>query len=281
MKKATKPIGLDANFREVFPGDEVRDADGHGYTITAAGWAKPLTGGSEIAFKRLKDPVLVRQVSKFAEGPDGKVGPAPGPVKAVPRSAPDPEPAAPGPLIRVSGPWGDRPTAEELAAKPSKADLLAVKSRNTGGRTGLKPSNRGKGKPNQSGWSKLYNICRNVGIPGQGITGYLRDHGFEVFRAEGTSCVKVEDREKVVAFLRDNPPPAGLPKTSSYDGVARRIRKDVEAGEARKEGPAIVTTDPAKVFTKFDAFLILEDADMVAELRARGWTVTCTKTQSL
>lgn len=242
MMKATKPIGLDDNFREVFPGDEVQDADGRSFTITPAGWAKPLDGGSEVAFKRLKKPVLVRQASKFAEGPDGKAGPAPGPVKAVPRSTP------PANFLP------ERPAAAPVKAQPRTAPTTES----------TKPGDRGKGKgkPNQSGWSKISNICRNVGIPGQGITGYLRDHGFEVYRAEGTSCVKVEDREKVVAFLRDNPPPVGLPKTSSYDGAVRRIKAEVAAP---------------------DSCTVREAGDqmLVDELRARGWIVTCTKTQSL
>lgn len=252
MKKATKPIGLDANFREVFPGDEVRDADGTAYTIMANGWAKPLGGGNEVAFKRLKEPTVTLAAAVIP-------GPTPHTHKAE-----QPKTAAPGPV------------------KPAPRTAPAAES--------PKPRNRGKGngKPNQSGWSKLSAIVKRLGISGVGLTGYLRDHGFEVYRAEGTSCVKVEDREKVLDFLRQNPPPRDLPKTSSYDGTVRRIRKDVEAGEARKklaalssvpvpERLAIVTTDPAKVFTKFDAFLILEDADMVAELRHRGWTVTCVK----
>lgn len=37
MKKATKPIGLDDNFREVFPGDEVSDADCVLCTVREAG----------------------------------------------------------------------------------------------------------------------------------------------------------------------------------------------------------------------------------------------------
>lgn len=242
MKKATKPIGLDDNFREVFPGDEVSDADCVLYTITQAGWAKPLNGSNEVAFKRLKRPMLVRRNSKFAEGSDGKVGPAPGPVKAVPRPTP---PANCQP---------ERPAATPVEAAPRTAP--AAESPKPGNRVGI------GGKKNKSGWSKLNAICRTLGVSGQGITGYLRDHGFEVFRAEGTSCVKVEDREKVVAFLRQNPPPAGLPKTSSYDGAVRRIKAEVAA-------PDICTVREAG------------DQMLVDELRARGWTVTCTKTQSL
>lgn len=265
MKTTKQPIGLDANFREVFPGDEVRDADGTAYTIMANGWAKPLGGGNEVAFKRLKEPT-VTLAAAVIPGPTPHtrkaVQPktdAPGPVKSAPRTAPSPAPAAePGPV----------------QAEPRTAPGT--------------PKCHGGGKKNNSGWSKLSAIVKRLGISGVGLTGYLRDNGFDVYRAEGTSCVKVEDREKVLDFLRQNPPPRDLPKTSSYDGTVRRIRKDVEAGEARKklaalssaqipESPAIVTTDPAKVFTKFDAFLILEDADMVAELRHRGWTVTCVK----
>ena len=261
MKESRKPIGLDASFREVFPRDEVEDADGARYTITPLGWAKPLGGGNEVAFKRLKDPIVVAAAPECIPGPTPhtrKVQPAPRAVTAAVKAE-------------------DRIT-EKVAETEAKPVMPAPRI----------PKRHGGGKKNKSGWSKLNAICHALGVSGQGITGYLRDHGFEVYRAEGTSCVKVEDREKVVAFLRQNPPPAGLPKTSSYDGAVRRIRKDVEAGKARKnlaapssipipESPAIVTTDPAKVFTKIDAFLILEDADMVAELRHRGWTVTCVK----
>lgn len=271
MKKATKPIGLDANFREVFPGDEVRDADGHGYTITAAGWAKPLTGGSEIAFKRLKNPVVVcpaprvqegdhTQSAKFAEGPDGKVGPA-----SRLMAAPDIQAAVKAPdritqMVMEALPAGHEVVdVRDNPYKPGKINITTrpVKAKEP------KPSRVGiGGKKNKSGWSKLNAICRTIGVSGQGITGYLRDHGFEVFRAEGTSCVKVEDREKVVAFLRDNPSPVGLPKTSSYDGAVRRIKAEVAAP---------------------DSCTVREAGDqmLVDELRARGWTVTCTKTQSL
>lgn len=261
MKKATKPIGLDANFREVFLGDEVRDADGHGYTITAAGWAKPLTGGSEIAFKRLKDPVLVRQTSKFAEGPDGKVGPA-----SRLMVAPDIQAAVKVPdritqMVVESLPSGHKIT--DIRTDPYSPGEVVIETKGPVKAKGPKSSRVGiGGKKNKSGWSKLNAICRTLGVSGQGITGYLRDHGFEVFRAEGTSCVKVEDREKVVSFLRDNPPPVGLPKTSSYDGTVRRIKAEVAA-------PDTCTVREAG------------DQMLADELRARGWTVTCTKTQSL
>lgn len=261
MKKATKPIGLDANFREVFPGDEVRDADGHGYTITAAGWAKPLTGGSEIAFKRLKDPVMVRRDSKFSEGPDGKVGPA-----SRLMTAPDIRAAVKAPdritqMLVGSVQPGHKIT--DIRTDPYNPGEVVIETNGPVKAKEPKSSRVGiGGKKNKSGWSKLNAICRTLGVSGQGLTGYLRDHGFEVFRAEGTSCVKVEDREKVVAFLRDNPPPAGLPKTPSYDGAVRRIKAEVAA---------------------LDICTVREAGDqmLVDELRARGWTVTCTKTQSL
>ena len=282
MKTTKQPIGLDANFREVFPGDEVRDADGTSYTIMANGWAKPLGGGNEVTFKRLKEPT-VTLAAAVIPGPTPrtrKVQPALSSVTAVVKAG-DRITA----MVAEAVPPGHEIT--DIRPDPYNPGEIVIESKPVMSAPRI-PKRHGGGKKNKSGWSKLNAICHALGVSGQGITGYLRDHGFEVYRAEGTSCVKVEDREKVVAFLRQNPPPAGLPKTSSYDGAVRRIRKDVEAGKARKnlsapssipipESPAIVTTDPAKVFTKIDAFRILEDADMVAELRHRGWTVTCVK----
>lgn len=265
--KPKKTIGLDAAFREVFPGDEVIDADGVSYTILDNGWAKPATGGTEVAFKRLKDPMVAdrapltvpgdhTQARKFTEGPDGKVGPA----------SSHAEPAGPA-------------KTEEPAPAPVPAK--SPHTRKPASRVGI------GGKRNKSGWSKLFAIVKPLGISGIGLTGYLRDHGFDVYRAEGTSCVKVEDREKVIDFLRQNPPPPGLPKTSSYDGTVRRIRNEVKderkvSGTFKTEAPAPAETPAPRVtITKADALWLLSEADMVAELRARGWTVTCSKTESL
>ena len=256
------PIGLDTNFREVYAGDEVIDADGVSYTILDNGWARPASGGSEVAFKRLKDPMVTdrapltvprdhAQARKFAEGPDGKVGPAPRPAKPA-------EPAKEKPV----------------SAAPRTAPVPA-KSPHT-----RKPASRiGRaGRPNKSGWSKLWPICKVLNISAQGMTGYLRDNGFEVYRACGTSCVKIEDRPRVIDFLRKNPPPPRLPKTPAYDGVRRAVMRELTGKEA--PAPAETPTPPVTI-TKADALRLLSEADMVAELRARGWTEICSKTEAL
>lgn len=50
-----------------------------------------------------------------------------------------------------------------------------------------------------------------------------------------------------------------------------------ELGEIHLVLTGIVTTDPKRVFTKEDAWLLLEDKDLAEELRRRGYEVKATK----
>lgn len=271
MKESRKPIGLDASFREVFPRDEVEDADGARYTITPLGLAKPLCGGNEVAFKRLKDPIVV------AAAPECIPGPTPHTRKVQPASR----------SVAAAVKAEDRIT-EKVAETEAKPAQPAPRI----------PKRHGGGRRNRSGLSKLDPLCKRIGIPSRGITGYLRDNGFEVVRGNGTQCIRREDYDRIVAFLASNPPPAGLPKTPVWT-PERRTRAEATKKanrEAREKLAALSSIPapecPAKVRTVHDDSLpgftpgtcTVRDAGdqmLVDELRARGWTVTCIKSTEL
>ena len=166
-----KPVGVDSFFREIFPGDTVRDADGKEYTIDERGWARPLDGSTGYGFKKLKGPIFVRHTDKpdtrFREDASGKVSPAPG--------------------VEVSGPEADVPTKEEISAEP------APEVRRTGGRA------------NKSGVVQIETLARKVGAKGiAGLAAYLRDHDIEVayIPNRNKQTIRIEDRDRAMELTK-------------------------------------------------------------------------------
>lgn len=241
-----KPVGVDSFFREIFPGDIVRDADGKEYTIDERGWARPMDGSTGCGFKKLKDPSFVSKGempdTRFQEDASGKVAPA---LK-----------------VEVSGPEGDVPTKEEIAALPSKQEISAEPApevRRTGGRA------------NRSGVVQIASLARKAGAKGiAGLAAYLRDHDIEVtfIPNRNKQTIRIEDRDRAMELTKA----WAAERAEMLD--AMRGEPDPDDGLHR---PLLGTKDPAYTFSKFDAFLILEDKDLAEELRHRGYTVTAIK----
>lgn len=234
-----KPVGVDCVFREIFPGDTVRDAGGKEYTIDERGWARPLDGSSGCGFKKLKDPIFVghndKPDTRFREDASGKVVPA---LK-----------------VEVSGPEGDVPTKEEIAALPEVEKHEAPAPRS--------------GKPNRSGVIQIESLARKVGAKGiAGLAAYLRDHDIEVtfIPNRNKQTIRIEDRDRALELTKA--------WAAEREEMLEAMRGDPDEDLHR---PLLGTNDPAYTFSKFDAFLILDDQDLANELRRRGYTVTAIK----
>ena len=252
-----KPVGVDCFFREIFPGDIVRDADAREYTIDERGWARSMDGSTGCGFKKLKDPIFVRPNEKpdtrFQEDASGKVAPAP--------------------RVEASGPEGDVPTKEEIAALPSKQEISAEPApevRRTGGRA------------NRSGVVQIEALARKAGAKGiAGLAAYLRDHGIEVtfIPNRNKQTIRIEDRDRALeltrawaeskkapdVYMHDGCIEINLDRALREEGRARLAMNGAELSEAEREthlrGPRDGQSDKA----------------LADELRRRGYTVTAIK----
>ncbi len=239
-----KPVGVDCFFREIFPGDTVRDADGKEYTIDERGWARPMDGSTGCGFKKLKDPAFVSKGetpdTRFREDASGKVAPAP--------------------KVEVPGPSGDVPTKEAIAALPEVGKREAPAPRS--------------GKPNRSGVVQIESLARKAGAKGiAGLAAYLRDHDIEVtyIPNRNKQTIRIEDRDRAMELtkawaaeraemleaMRGEPDP--FPQLSQG------------ALEAIKEGSL---TKHLEIRPRIEGF---SDQALAAELRRRGYTVTAIK----
>lgn len=182
MKKATNPnaVGVDAFFREIFPGDVVRDLDGNHYTVDKFGTCKPLAGGGIKHLSDLKEPSVVGAVAPpFAEGADGKVGPAraPAETRETPAETPAPEKKKRG------GSRGPKTAATR--------DLMSERR-------------------NKSGTVQIYNLIRDQGLPfdGRAARKILEQAGINTFAdGAGRGCIARGDFARAQEILQKAEPP--------------------------------------------------------------------------
>jgi len=131
---------------------------------------------------------------------------------------------------------------------------------------------------------RLENLYKRIGRRIAGARQILADAGIELVLRGKYVGVRLEDEERaleILAAVQDQPSPV--------TSAAKRSSKGPKEKASRSEGippektgvlqtvKALVKTGEDKTFTKFDAFIILGDQDMVDELRRRGYTVTCIK----
>lgn len=259
-----KPVGVDCFYREIFPGDIVRDADAMEYTIDERGWARPMDGSTGCGFNKLKDPIFVKASdkpeapAKFQEK-DGKVGPA------VPVDIPKPEPRVRlAPIAEEFGfsTWLASKKVEE-AGLPTfgkggliyilEKDIPAVREALEPGcepvaqlepqtdpdpipeyREG--PAPHKGGRVNKSGFSQLGNLARRLDITIGDARKICEDAGIEVvsYGKNHKAHVKVEDMPKVRELLtkasgREPEPEPGnhgnhRPNTTGYASFANLAR---------------------------------------------------------
>ena len=71
----SKPIGTDIFFKEIFPGDTIKDASGKSYTVTSGGFIKPLDGGAETTLAKIDQPMVCDGVQEKQPTPAPEVRP--------------------------------------------------------------------------------------------------------------------------------------------------------------------------------------------------------------
>lgn len=198
-----KPVGVDSFYREIFPGDTVRDIDGQEYTIDERGYAKSLDGVTVTGFKRLIDPVFVKGSekteipAKFQEDASGKV---------VPVDVPKPEPRVRlAPIAKEYGFSTYEPNKKVEAAGIStfgKGGLIYIQEKDIhAAREALKPGSEPVaqksnpdpaptfiegpaphkgGRVNKSGYSQVGNLCRRFGMNTSEAVKLFKDNGITV-----------------------------------------------------------------------------------------------------
>ena len=233
-----KPIGVDTFFREIFPGDTVRDQDGKEYTVDERGYAKSLDGVTVTGFNKLKEPVYVSGpdiAGKFQEK-DGKVGPA------VPVDFPKPAPRVRlAPIAKKFGltSWEAAKKAEAAGfATFGKGGLIYIEEKDVDDVTALlesprattgtstpepepDPKRRG-GRENKSGVSQLGNLVIRLGFTVKEAREILTAEGIEVFQhgPRHKASIHAEDLPKVRELLakvrKDEQRPKPIPKPGNH-----------------------------------------------------------------
>lgn len=196
-----KPVGVDSFYREIFPGDTVRDIDGQEYTIDERGYAKSLDGVTVTGFKRLIDPVFVKGSekteipAKFQEDASGKV---------VPVDVHKPEPRVR--LATIAKEYGfstyeaNKKVEAAGIATFGKGGLIYIQEKDIpAAREALKPGSEPVaqksdpaptfiegpaqhkgGRVNKSGYSQVGNLCRRFGMKTSEAVKLFQDNGITV-----------------------------------------------------------------------------------------------------
>jgi len=255
-------VGTDAFFREIAVGDEIRDIEGRLYTIDQFGRAKPLDGGNAVPLRNVKEPSVVRNYA----GPDLLEAAKTAVQKA--KAAPA-EPAEPAPDVEVKDGTitsnFDRCLKEAAPATPDPGTPSSEPSETTGkmSQSPDKPRARGH-RPNKTGFIRLTNLGVPFGLKCVEVREILEGAGIEIVPS---------GRRKESAIRKD----AGPAAQRALDEWAEMHTSPGCTMSADLEPCALGTSDPAKVFTKDDAWLILDDQDLADELRRRGYEVTAIK----
>lgn len=261
-------IGLDRAYRQVYVGDTVQDALGVKYTITERGTAAG-PDGKEVEYHTLHGPELVGATE----------------AKSAPKEAPE--------SLRSLHAYDDPKIGPKEPRKaPVKREPKPEKKVGT-----PRPS---AGRKNYSGLVRVGNITKAVGYNLGNGTAVLRDAGIEVVKdpATGTPCVRIQDKDAARELLASLVPPAvAVAIDAGREEITPEIRATLEdrtktkkvplapileqlGQEGKPEGPAVdyeaLKEQEAEVAVR-GILAQFEDEALVAELRRRGWTVSCTK----
>lgn len=132
------------------------------------------------------------------------------------------------------------------------------------------PGNNGNHRPNTTGFSSFANLARGLHAKAWELRDFAKAHDIVIVRPDkphSNDGIYKEDEvrfRELWAVEHGSPAPAQAPAP-------------VSAPEDDLHRPILGTTDIKKVWTKFDAFLILEDKDLADELRRRGYEVIAIK----
>jgi len=277
MKKENKSyVGFDRNYKEIFPGDTIQDMHGKRYTITDTGLARS-ADGEEVKLSTLHGAELVQEnqeTRKAAAAADAMAAaavsekmrskktagyvaisaiardldvPARGCVEAV---------RAAGIAIKKSGSANLVSEEDQEAAK--RAILARSEAAKTPEHKEAQPKRLGGnklagGRTNKSGLVRIASIARTCGVVGRGYTDLVRSSGIEVLADEqDKACVRKEDQARAAKVLLDK----------------FILGKDPEQEQPAPAGSGLAVDESG---------IVCNDEALVAELRRRGWTVTCKK----
>lgn len=278
MKKENKSrVGFDRNYKEIFPGDIIQDMHGKRYSITNTGLAQGIDG-AEVKLSELHGPVLVQDgredadaaaaatyqktILKATEKMRPKKTAGYVAISAIARSVDAPARGcveavrAAGIAIKKSGSASLVKEEDQEAAK--QAILARSEDAKASGRKDVQPKRRGAkklvgGRTNKSGLVRIASIARTCGVVGRGYTDLVRSSGIEVLADEqDKACVRKEDQARAAKVLLD---------------------KFILGKEPVEEQPAAAGSGLAVD----ESGIVCNDEALVAELRRRGWTVTCKK----
>jgi hypothetical protein len=238
MSKKAELIGMDIAYEMVYSGDTIQDSNGRKYVVAEHGTCRDASG-RETLFRDIQGPRLCAAEKKLSS-----------PSQEAAAAVADQAAAAPRPHAFPDPPIGKK---------------------------------KG-GRPNTSGMVRLENLYKRIGCRIAGARQILADAGIELVLKGKYVGVRVEDEALALEILAavQGPPAPEKPaaKRSSKDQREKAASSEEippEKTGVLKTVKALVKTGEDKTFTKFDAFIILGDQDMVDELRRRGYTVTCIK----
>lgn len=246
-------VGTDDYLRDIHVGDEIKDGEGRHYTIDAQGRAKALSGAGDYPLSALRGVEVL----------------APAPVMEKAREA--------------------AKAAKEALLKQAEigSDIAEKHPRETAEGDGAQKRPYLKRRTNTTGRIRLSNLARKRGISGLDLRQVAEGAGIPVtFDDAHNATIDVKDGQRLLDAYDGQ---VGRKKLTVGVSVHTEIVTDDYIVQEVKNrgllsrcietcgGPYIVTTDPQKVFTKFDAYLLLKDEDLADELRNRGYEVVAVK----
>ena len=252
-KSAKVKVGTDDYLRDIHVGDEIKDGEGRHYTIDAQGRAKALNGAGDYPLSALRGVEVL----------------APAPVIEKTREA--------------------AKAAKEALLKQAEigSDIAEKYPRETAEGDGVQKRPYLKRRTNTTGRIRLSNLARKRGISGIDLRQVAEGAGIPVtFDDAHNATIDVKDGQRLLDAYDGQ---VGRKKLTVGVSVHTEIVTDDYIVQEVKNrgllsrciekcgGPYIVTTDPQKVFTKFDAYLLLKDEDLADELRNRGYEVVAVK----
>lgn len=130
--------------------------------------------------------------------------------------------------------------------------------------------NNGNHRPNTTGYVTFANLARSLKCKAHVLRAFAGENGIPIVRpankAHRNDGIYKEDEERFRDLWTENNGPAAPAPASAPVIPPDDLKR-----------PVLATSDPAKVWSKFDAFLILEDQDLADELRRRGYEVIAIK----
>lgn len=313
----TKPVGLDAYYREIFPGDTVAGPDGSRYTVDQFGNCKPLTGAGITSLGKLGEVTVVEHAT----------APAPATKPERPKHlGGKPNKSGYSQVGNITRRYGV--TTREASAMLKDAGVeITHRGKNNKAcikvgdlpklheileeKTGHRMSEN-QHRPNNSGVVYFSNIARSMKIKTYRLRELAEQGGFTIVKGSLQSRndgIAKEDEARFREYVSPEapqpvavtPPPsdvvlvppvddADVVKAVEERGLWIRCLQEcpgftdallhntlVARGVYTSAMPVKLTEPPEVVFTKGKALETLADQDLADELRRRGFEVCAVK----